>query len=273
MVIENAPGAVREVDLRKEALDAAPGDPQAEMAVWEAAAQLEFWFVVNRGTAERPLPGAFDLDGVGRLVGVYSTRERAAAVAGEPGAVLALALPHALAWLASLAEHEVVGLVLDSPGPWTSLLNLRHFTKWIPRERASRAAAVVIAPEVQAATDAYAADRNDQLYIAAVRQIADAELFVVLDPAGDGSTPTSIVNGRGERVLLAFTDSDRVDAIYGGKAVQVERRGGGGLLRLVGDSFDVLVVDPQHPSSIAVTPGWIGNDLREAPTRRPRRSR
>ncbi|WP_460784630.1 SseB family protein [Microbacterium tumbae] len=271
---ENTPAAVRELDLRKEAFESAPGDAQAEMAVWEAASQLAVWFLVDRGTLDRPLPSGFEVDGVGRLLGVYSTGERAAAVAGERGTVLAVPLPQALDWLASFAEQDVAGLVLDSPGPWTSLSNLRYFKNWIPRARTGeKAAPSVIAPQVQAATDAYAADRDDRSYAATVRAIADSELFVVLDPQGDGAAPTSIVNGRGERVLLAFTDSDRVDAIYGDKGVQVETRRGADILRLIGDEFDVLVLDPQHPSSFAATPEWIGDDIREGGARRRGRSR
>ena len=120
---------------------------------------------------------------------------------------------------------------------------------------------IVLAPEVQAATDAYVADKNDQNYAAVVRQIAADQLLVVFDPQDDGSTLTSIVNGRGERIGLAFTDSSRVETLYAGKAVQVAERAGADLLRMVGEQFDVLVVDPQHPSSFAATPEWITNAL------------
>lgn len=252
---------VRELDRRKEAFDAAPGDTHAEMAVWEAAAKLPDWFVVNRGTPEQPMPGGFELDGVGTLIGVYSTAERAAEVGGSAATLLAVPMPQALDWLASFAQNGVAGLVLDSPGPWTSLSNLRFFRQWIPKERESPDA-VVIAPRVQAAADAYTAAQTDESYRAVVTEIAHGELFVVLDPTGDGSTPSSIVNGRGERILLAFTDSQRVDAIYAGKEITVVPRSGREILRLIGTSFDVLVLDPQHPSSFALTPEWIGDDLR-----------
>jgi hypothetical protein len=251
---------IRELDLRKEAFRGAPGDTRAEMAVWEAAAQLPDWFIVNRGTPEQPMPGGFEFDGVGKLIGVYSTAERAAEVGGTSATLLAVPLPQALDWLASFAQNGVAGLVLDSPGPWTSLSNLRFFRQWIPPERESPDA-VVIAPRVQAAADAYTADQNDDTYAAVVREIANAELFVVLDPAGDGSTPASIVNGRGERILLTFTDADRVDAIYAGKEITVVPRSGREILRLIGGAFDVMVLDPQHPSSFAVTPEWIGDDV------------
>lgn len=249
---------VRELDLRKEAFRAAPADTQAEMAVWEAAAKLPDWFVINRGTPEQPMPGGFQFDGVGTLVGVYSTAERAADAAGVEATLLAVPLPQALDWLTSFAQAGVAGIVLDSPGPWTSLSNLRFLQQWIPQERDSPDA-VVIAPRVQAAAEAYTAAQDDETYAAVVREIANAELFVVLDPVGDGSTPASIVNGRGERILLAFTDADRVDAIYAGKEITVVPRSGREILRLIGGAFDVLVLDPQHPSSFAVTPEWIGD--------------
>ncbi|GAA2578922.1 SseB family protein [Microbacterium binotii] len=252
---------VRELDLRKETFGAAAGNAEAEMAVWEAASKLPDWFIVNRGTPEEPMPGGFQFDGVGTLIGVYSTAERAADVGGMEATLLAVPLPQALDWLASFAQNGVAGIVLDSPGPWTSLSNLRFFRQWIPAERDSTAA-VVIAPRVQAAADAYTAAQKDETYAAVVREIANAELFVVLDPAGDGSTPASIVNGRGERILLAFTDSERVDAIYAGKEITVVPRSGREILRLIGGAFDVLVLDPQHPSSFALTPEWIGDDVR-----------
>lgn len=252
---------VRELDLRKEAFRAAPENTPAEMAIWEAAAKLPDWFIVNRGTPEEPMPGGFSFDGVGTLIGVYSTAERAAEAAGPDAALLAAPLPEALDWLASFAQNGVAGIVLDSPGPWTSLSNLRFFRQWIPPERDSPDA-VVIAPRVQAAADAYTTAQDDERYRAVVAAIADADLFVVLDPTGDGSVPASIVNGRGERILLAFTDSERVDAIYAGKEITVVPRSGREILRLIGGAFDVLVLDPQHPSSFALTPEWIGDEFR-----------
>lgn len=261
-MVENAPVLIEELDRRKAALASAPGAPQAEMALWESAAQLGVWHVVNRGTPDQPSPSGFEIDGIGRLLAVYSTRARAAAVAGEGGTVLAVPMPQALDWLASFASRGVTGITLDHPGPWTPLPNLRYFKQWVPQSQSAvTTGPIVVAPQVQAATDAYAADQNDQTYAAVVRQIAAADLFVVLDPRGDGTTPTSIVNGRGERVLMAFTDSERVKGIYGGKAVQVQARAGGEILRLVGEQFDVLVLDPQHPSSFAATPEWIRRAL------------
>lgn len=252
---------VRELDLRKEAYRTATGNTHAEMAVWEAAAKLPDWFLVNRGTAEQPMPGGFEFDGVGKLIGVYSTAERAAEVGGAQATLLAVALPQALDWLASFAQNDIAGIVLDSPGPWTSLSNLRFFRQWIPEQR-EVSDAVVIAARVQAAADAYTADQNDETYATVVREIADARLFVVRDPHGDGVAPAAVVNGRGERILLAFTDTERVDAIYATKEVTVTPRAGREILRLIGDTFDVLVLDPQHPSSFAVTPEWIGDDVR-----------
>lgn len=255
-------------------MTAAPGVSEAEMAVWESAAQLSFWHVVNRGTPDDPRPSGFEIDGTGRLLGVYSTRDRAAAVAGEGGAVLAVPMPQALDWLASFAEHGVAGVVLDHPGPWTPLPNLRFFKRWVPQSQSAVSSApIVLAPQVQAATAAYAANQNDQTYAAVVREIAAVDLFVVLDPQGDGTTPTSIVNGRGERVVMAFTDSERVNAIYGGKAVQVQPRAGGEILALVGEQFDVLVLDPQHASSFAATPEWIRKALDGGATGERKRSR
>ena len=273
-VIENAPVMVEELDRRKAALAAAPGDPQAEMAVWEAAAQLGLWHVVNRGTPDEPRPSGFELDGTGRLLGVYSTRERAGAVAGAGGSVLSVPMPQALDWLASFAQHGAAGVVLDHPGPWTPLANLRFFTQWVPQSQgAVSSGPIVIAPHVQAAADAYMADRNDDSYAAVVRQIAGANLFVVLDPGGDGTTSTSIVNGRGERIALAFTDSTRLEAFYAGKAVEVREREGAELLRMVGAQIDALILDPQHPSSFAATPDWIRRALGDPDHAEKKRSR
>ncbi|WP_307324916.1 SseB family protein [Microbacterium sp. SORGH_AS_0862] len=210
--------------------------------------------------ARRPDACGFQFDGVGTLIGVYSTAERAAEAAGTDTTLLAVPLLQALDWLASFAQAGVAGIVLDSPGPWTSLANQRLFQQWIPQRRDSPDA-IVIAPRVQAVADACTAAQDDATYAAVVREIADAELFVVLDPTGDGARPASIVNGRGERVLLAFTDSERVDAIYAGKEITVVPRSGREILRLLGGAFDVLVLDPQHPSSFALTPERIGDDV------------
>ncbi|GAA4811475.1 SseB family protein [Nocardioides caeni] len=261
-VIENAPVLVEELDRRNAALAAAPGDRDAEMAFWQAAAQLGIWYVVNRGTPEAPQPSGFAQPGIGNLLGVYSTRERAGAVAGPGSTFLGVPMPQALDWLASFGQHGVAGIVMDHPGPWLPLGNLSFLKRWAPAAQAAVSSQPVVAsPEVQAATDAYVATKDDRAYDEVVRRIAGGDLLVVLDPQGDGTTPTSIVNHRDERLLLAFTDSTRLGAFYDGKAVQVQQRAGADLLRLVGQDFDVLILDPQHPSSFAATPDSIRNVL------------
>ena len=242
---ENAPALVEELDRRKAAMAAAPGDADVEQAFWRAAAQLRVWYVVNRGTPEAPRPSGFAAPGIGNLLGVYSTPERAGAVAGAGSTFLGVPMPEALHWLASFEEHGVAGVVMDHPGPWLALGTLGYLERWVP------------AAAVQAATDAYVAGPDDHTYAEVVRRIADGELFVVLDPDGDGSTPTSIVNHRDERLLLAFTDPARLTAFYDGKAVTAQQRAGADLLRLVGQRFDVLILDPQHPASFAATPESI----------------
>ncbi len=261
-MLENAPVLVEELDRRKAALAAAPGDRDTEMAFWQAAAQLGVWYVVNRGTPEAPQPSGFTLPGIGNLLGVYATRERAGAVAGPASAFLGVPMPQALDWLATFGAHGVAGIVMDHPGPYLPLGNLSFLKRWAPAAQAAvTTGPVVAAPEVQAATDAYVAAQDDRSYDEVVRRIAGGDLLVVLDPAGDGTTPTSIVNHRDERILLAFTDSARLGAFYDGKAVQAQQRPGADLLTLVGRQFDVLILDPQHPSSFAATPESIAGAL------------
>lgn len=245
MVTENAPALVEELDRRKAAMAAAPGDADVERAFWQAAAQLRVWYLVNRGTTDAPLPSGFTQPGIGDLLGVYSTPQRAGAVAGPGSTFLGVPMPEALRWLASFGEQGVAGVVMDHPGPWLGLGTLAYLERWVP------------AAAVQDATDAYVAGPDDHTYAEVVRRIAGGELFVVLDPQGDGTTPTSIVNHREERLLLAFTDPARLTAFYDGKAVTAQQRAGADLLRLVGDGFDVLVLDPQHPASFAATPESI----------------
>lgn len=261
-MIENAPVLVEELDRRKATLAAAPGDREAEMAFWQAAAQLGVWYVVNRGTQEAPQPSGFTQPGVGNLLGVYSTRERVGAVAGPGSTFFGVPMPQALDWLASFGAHGVAGIVMDHPGPYLPLGGLSYLQRWVPSAQAAvTTGPVAPAPEVQAAADAYVAAQDDRSYDEVVRRIAGGDLLVVLDPAGDGTTPTSIVNHREERLLLAFTDSTRLGAFYDGKAVQVQQRPGADLLRLVGQQFDVLILDPQHPSSFAATPESIAGAL------------
>ncbi|NHA01701.1 SseB family protein [Nocardioides sp. W3-2-3] len=203
------------------------------------------WYLVNRGTPDAPLPSGFAQPGIGNLLGVYSTPERAGAVAGPGSTFLGMPMPEALGWLASFGEQGVAGVVMDHPGPWLALGTLSYLERWVP------------AGGVQDATDAYLAAPDDGTYAEVVRQIAGSRLFVVLDPQGDGSTPTSIVNHRDERLLLAFSDAARLTAFYDGKAVTAQQRAGADLLRLVGGGFDVLILDPQHPASFAATPESI----------------
>lgn len=258
MVIENAPVLIEELDRRKAAIGAAPGDPETERAFWQAAAQLGVWYVVNRGTPEAPRPSGFTQPGIGNLLGIYSTPARAGAVAGPGSTFVGVPMPQALRWLASFGEHGVAGVVMDHPGPWLPLATLAYLERWVPAaQTAVSSGPLVAAPEVQAAADAYVAAQDDRTYAEVVRRIAEGDLLVVIDPQGDGSTPTSIVNHRQERLLLAFTDSTRLGAFYDGKAVTAQHRPGADLLGLVGERFDVLILDPQHPASFAATPDSI----------------
>lgn len=257
---QNAPVLIDELDRRKEAM--APGDQPSEMAFWEAASKLGLWFVVNRGTQDAPQPAGFEVPGAGRLLGVYSTLERAGAVAGETGQVLGVPMPQALDWLASFADHGVTGIVMDHPGPWIPLPNLSYLKRWLPPAGhvVLTTQPIVAAPAAQAAMDAYVASPSDEAYEQVLRTLAGENLLVVLDPA-DSSKPTHIVNHRDERVTLAFTDSTRVNLMFGGKAVDVQERSGADVLRLAASDYDVLIVDVQHPAAFAATPEWIREAL------------
>jgi hypothetical protein len=262
---DNAPVLIEELDRRNDARRAAPGDQAAEMALWEAAARLGLWFVVNNGTTEEPRPTGLQLEGVGSLIAVYSNQARAQAAAGE-GTVLGVPMPAALDWLASYAQRGVSGIVLDHPGigAWIPLANLSYLKRWVPAGQALITTKVVTdAPDVQPAMDAYRAEQNDDTYTHVLRLLLTADLLVVVDPGGDGTAPTHNRNGRGERVALAFTDSTRLAAFYEGKAVDVQQRPAAGVLALVAEQYDVLVIDPQHPSSFAATPEWIRGVLDE----------
>lgn len=259
-VIENAPVLVEELDRRKAAMS--PGDQQAEMAFWEAASKLGIWYVVNRGTQDDPRPSGFEVPGTGKLLGVYSTPERAGEVAGTGGTFLGVPTPQALDWLASFAAQGVAGIVMDHPGPWIPLATLGYLKRWLPAGQAAvTTGPVVTAPAAQAAMDSYVAQPDDAAYAEVLRLLAGESLLVVTDPRGDGQAPTHIVNHRDERVVLAFTDATRLAAMYGGKAVDVRQRRGSELLRLVAAEYDAVVVDPQHPSSFAANPAWIRDVL------------
>lgn len=259
-VIENAPVLVEELDRRKAAMS--PGDQRAEMAFWEAASKLGIWYVVNRGTRDDPRPSGFEVPGTGKLLGVYSTRERAGEVAGTGSTFLGVQTPQALDWLASFAEHGVTGIVMDHPGPWIPLATLGYLERWLPAgQSALTTEPIVAAPAAQAAMDSYLARPDDAAYAEVLRRLAGESLLVVSDPQGDGRAPTHIVNHRDERVVLAFTDSARLTALYAGKAVDVRRCPGSELLQLVAAEYDAVVVDPQHPSSFAANPAWIRDVL------------
>lgn len=259
-VIENAPVLVDELDRRKAAMS--PGDQQAEMAFWEAASKLGVWYVVNRGTRDDPRPSGFDVPGTGKLLGVYSTPGRAGAVAGAGGTFLGVPTPQALDWLASFGQQGVTGIVMDHPGPWIPLATLGYLERWLPAGQvAVTTGPVVAAPEAQAAMDSYLARPDDAAYAEVLRRLAGESLLVVIDPHGDGQSPTHIVNHRDERVVLAFTDSTRLTRMYDGKAVDVVQRPGSELLRLAAAEYDAVVVDPQHPSSFAANPAWIRDVL------------
>lgn len=261
---DNAPVMLEELARRSEARRAAPGDQAAEMALWEAASRLGLWFFVNRGTAEQPLPLVLQVDGAGTLACVYSCQARAQEAAGDSGSTFAVPMPAALDWLASFADRGVTGIVLDHPGigAWIPLGNLSYLRRWVPAAQTVITSEVIVAaPEAQSAMDAYLAAQDDEHYEEVLRQVIAAELLIVIDPAGDGTTPSYISNGRGERVVLAFTDSTRLTAVLGGKAIDVQQRPGADVLRLVADEYDVLIIDPQHPSQFAATPEWIRGAL------------
>lgn len=258
-MIDNAPAMVEELDRRSEARNAAPGDQAAEMALWEAASRLGHWYVVNRGTSEKPLPTGMQLDGVGTLINVYSCLARAQAAAGD-GTIAGIPVPTALDWLATYAAQGVNGIALDHPGigAWIPLANLSYLKRWVPASQTVFTTDVVTAaPDVQQAMDAYLTAQDDEHYDNVLRLLVEAHLLVVVDPDSESGAPTHIRNGRGERVVLAFTDSARLATIYGGKSVAVQQRPAAEVLALVAKEYDVLVIDAQHPSSFAATPEWI----------------
>lgn len=259
-MIENAPVLVQELDRRNAAIT--PGDVNTEMAFWEQACQLGVWYVVNRGTQEQPLPSGYEIPEIGKVLGVYSTPARAGQAAGEGGTFVGVPMPGALDWLASYGSQGVAGVVMDHPGPWIPLPNLSYLKRWVPAEgyAAVTAQVHVAAPGAQAAMDAYVDRPSDEGYEDVVRELAAENLLVILDPSGDGSL-SHIVNQRDERVLLGFTDTARVDALLSGKAADIQERPGAEVLGLVGSSYDVLIVDPQHPASFAATPDWIRDTL------------
>lgn len=252
---DNAPVMVERLDQRKQALT--PGDQAAEMAFWEAAAQLGLWFVVNHGTRDEPAPKVFQPEGA-TLIAVYSSHDRAAAAAGE-GNVDAVPMPAALDWLASYAEKGATGIVMDHPGPWIPLANLSYLKRWVPEGGhavVGTPSTITLAPEVQTAMDTYLTAQDDETYDQVLREVAGAELFVVMDPAGDGSL-AHMVNNRGDRSVVAFTDSARVDRIYAGKEIDLRKAEGAAILAVVCDGYDAVLIDPMHPSMYVATPDRI----------------
>lgn len=256
---DNAPYLVQELDRLSAARDSAPGDQAAEMALWEQAAKLGLWFIVNRGTAEQPQPMVLQPPGLGLLAAVFSCRERAVAQAGG-GEVLGVPMPAALDWLASFGERGVTGVVLDQNtiGAWIPLANLGYLKRWVPAEGHAviGSAPAPIAPEVREALDAYAERDDDESYDDVLRHLASSELLVVMDPSGNGH-PTHIPNGRGDRTVLAFTGLDRLQALYGGRQVDVRKADGATILALVCSEYDALGIDAQHPSQYVATPDRI----------------
>ncbi|SMF00978.1 hypothetical protein L603_001000001010 [Cellulosimicrobium cellulans J34] len=144
MTTDNDPAAVAELDrLDGEVRAAAPGDTTAQVALWRHVSRLATWFFVARGEPDRPRPYAVAAP-QGPMVCLYSsaTRARDAAhalgvvPAGEPVPLLAVPMPDAVGYVASLGAAGVVGVALDHPriGHFVPLANLTTLQAWVEED-------------------------------------------------------------------------------------------------------------------------------------------
>jgi hypothetical protein len=128
-----SPEVLAELDRLDAACQAAPGDIDAQIRLWQAVASLEHWVFINRGTAEQPRPYALAAE-AGQMLCLYSSAERAQAAAianglvqaGEPVPLFQIPLPAAIDWALALGERGVAGVTVDYPqlGAWSPLPNL-----------------------------------------------------------------------------------------------------------------------------------------------------
>ena len=141
--LDPSPDVLARLDALGEAGRAEPEVVEHQIRLWQAAAALERWVFVNRGTAEDPRPYAIAPSG-GPMLCVYSSGGRARDAALEGGLVerqedltlIAVPLPDALDWAMSFGEMGVVGVVLDYPrlGAWCPLPNLARLRESRPQE-------------------------------------------------------------------------------------------------------------------------------------------
>ncbi len=134
--IAPAPEVLATLDRLDQACKASPGDITPQIELWTAAASLDYWVCINRGTPESPRPYMVAAD-AGHMLCVYSSAARAVEGArtnglvapGESAPLLMLPLPGALDWAMSFGQHGVVGVTIDYPklGAWCPLPNLARF--------------------------------------------------------------------------------------------------------------------------------------------------
>lgn len=131
-------GVVARIDGLAAASKDAPGDQAAMAELWRAVLSLERWICIARGADDQPRPfvGGFP-EGPMLLVFTTAERARAGAVAAglpeeEARRLLAVPLPGAIEWAASLAASGVHGLVLDHgiTGAYAPLANLVPMRDW-----------------------------------------------------------------------------------------------------------------------------------------------
>lgn len=132
------PQIVAEIDRRAALVRAEPESFAAMDGLWRAVFGLERWIFIARGSDEAPSPFAAELDR-GPVVFAFTTAERAR-VGGlvnglseeDSTRLLAVPLPAAIEWVASLSAVGVSGITFDVPeagyyAPLENLLRMRDF--------------------------------------------------------------------------------------------------------------------------------------------------
>ena len=118
---------------------AAPGDTAPWAALWAATLALPRWIFIARGDEQHPSPFMAVMD-EGPMLMAFTTPERAregglslGLPEGELGRLLAVPGGAAVDWVASFAQHGVVGIAFDHPtlGYFSPLANLPRIRDWL----------------------------------------------------------------------------------------------------------------------------------------------
>lgn len=140
MTRDNDPAILAELARLDAAVREAPSDDtEPQIALWQAVAQLDRWFFIQRGTPEDPRPYGVAFDH-GPMICLYSCAARAAEAArtlglveeGEEAPLFGVPMPEAIDYVEAFGQAGVTGVALDHPqiGHYIPLANLSLLKSW-----------------------------------------------------------------------------------------------------------------------------------------------